>query len=218
MSHRVCRATLKPVGSVVMLAVVALTLLPAPAPGDTGVRASWRPDLLVTVGSWSPFGSILKQEFGSRYPIGIEARVRAASGLGGAVGAEFWWRQADQRLSGMLPVTLEFNYAYPLLDGAVVPFGGLCARYAHTWISWKVGEDAYSETGAGFGLGPVLGTEAPLGSRFRGMLRFRLVLGESRLSYSAARGGLEPGEHRVGMSSFDITLGVTSDLLDACLW
>ncbi len=197
--------------------VFAAFVFPGHALGMTGPADSWRPEVMATVGVTSPLGSLLSSEVGPRYPIGLEARARSESGIGGAVSAEIWWR-AEKRLSGALPVTLELSYSYPVLEGALVPFSGICARYTYSSLRLGPTADSVLAVGSGFGVGPVLGLEAPLGSRFTGLCRMRLVLGEAWLSFNEDFDGLAAGEHRAGLSSFEFGLGISSDLLDACMW
>jgi hypothetical protein len=208
---------MKPASWIVVISVLAAFAFPGHAFSKTGPADTWRPEVMATVGVTSPLGSLLSTEVGPRYPIGLEARARSESGIGGAVSAEVWWR-AEKKLSGALPVTLELSYGYPLLDGALVPFGGICARYTYSSLRLGPLADSILAVGSGFGVGPALGLEAPLGSRFTGLCRMRLVLGEAWLSFNEELNGLAAGEHRVGLSSFEFGLGISFDLLDACMW
>lgn len=211
------RSLMKPASWVVVTASFIAFAFLARAHGKPGPADSWRPEVMALVGVTSPLGSLLSTEVGPRYPIGLEARARSESGIGGAVSAEVWWR-AEKRLSGALPVTLELSYAYPVLKGALVPFGGICARYTYSSLRLGPTADSAVAVGSGFGVGPALGLEAPLGSRFTGLCRMRLILGETWLSFTDDFGDLSAGEHRVGLSAFEFGLGISFDLLDACMW
>jgi len=208
---------MRPAFWIVALAVLVALGCPDMAFASTGPADSWRPDVMATVGVTSPLGSFISSEVGARYPIGLEARARSDFGIGGAVSTEVWWR-AEKRLSGALPVTMELSYAYPLLGGSLVPYGGICARYTYASLRLGSPDDSVVAVGSGFGVGPALGLEAPLGSRFTGLCRMRLVLGEAWLSFSEDYDGLTAGEHRVGLSAFEFGLGMSFDLLDACMW
>ncbi|UCG42221.1 MAG: hypothetical protein JSU73_10120 [candidate division WOR-3 bacterium] len=208
---------MRPASWIVVLAAFAAFAYPGRALGKTGPADSWRPEVMATVGISSPLGSLLSSEVGSRYPIGLEARARSDFGIGGAVSSEVWWRAA-KRLSGALTTTVEFSYAYPVLEGALVPFGGICARYSYSSLRLGPPDDSVTAVGSGFGVGPALGLEAPLGSRFTGLCRMRLILGEAWLTFSEDFDGLAAGENQVGVSAFEFGLGISFDLLDACMW
>lgn len=183
-------------------------------------RVDARSTFFFRVGISSPAGREIKDEFGPRIPLGVELRTNTRYGIGSSLTMDGWWglRGPDDAVSLFLPLSAGLYYAYPLLDSAVVPYGGLFASAA--WGSFVFAADsAVRWHGLGGGGGIFAGVEVPLLHTLAIRVDNRLYAGsisaEAEQRETAAR---RLPRRRIRTTNFSLMLGMTMGFNDLFWW
>ncbi len=170
------------------------------------------------LGTFCPCGTALKEEFGTRVPIGLEARAGTKYGFGAGLSVGVWWATAGKDISTFVPVALAGHYSRPLLDGAVVPFGGLFLAYNSAQLYFAAGDTFVRARGAGMTGGLLLGVEAPFVDKFNLLADCRFGFGRGAMEFDRPVGEIPAGTSNVTFSNTSLNLGISLGFSDICLW
>jgi len=170
------------------------------------------------LGTFCPHGKVLREEFGTRVPIGIEARAGTKYGFGAGLSAGVWWATAGKDISTFLPVALSAYYSRSFLDGAVAPFGGLFLAYNSAQLYFAAGDTSVRARGSGMTGGLLLGVEAPFVDKFNLLADCRFGFGRGAMEFDAPVGSIRAGKSNVTFSNTSLNLGISLGFSDICLW
>ncbi len=170
------------------------------------------------LGTFCLHGRVLKEEFGTRVPIGIEARAGTKYGVGAGLSAGVWWATTGKDISTFLPVALSAYYSRSFLDSAVVPFGGLFLAYNSAQLYFAEQDTAVRARGSGFTGGLLLGVEAPFVDKFNLMADCRFGFGRGAMEFDAPVRTTPAGKSNVTFSNSSLNLGISLGFSDICLW
>ncbi|MEO0078532.1 MAG: hypothetical protein ABIK86_05990 [candidate division WOR-3 bacterium] len=170
------------------------------------------------IGTFCPCGTVLKKEFGTRVPIGLEARASTKYGFGAGLSVGVWWATAGKDISTFVPVTLAGYYFRPLLDGAIAPFGGLFLAYNSAQLYFAAGDTFVRARGAGMTGGFMLGVEVPFVDKFNLLADCRFGFGRGAMEFDRPVGEILAGKSNVTLSNTSLNLGISLGFSDICLW
>jgi hypothetical protein len=170
------------------------------------------------LGTFSPCGKVLKDNFGTRVPVGIEARAGTKYGFGAGLSVGVWWASTDNDISTFVPVALTGFYSRPFLDGAVAPFGGLFLAYNSAQLYFTTGDTTARARGSGTTGGLLFGVEVPFVDKFNIMADCRFGFGRGTMDFDRPVGSMTAGKHPVTFSNTSLNLGISLGFSDICLW
>jgi hypothetical protein len=173
---------------------------------------------MLKIGALWPLGTELQDYFGARYPIGLETRVRSARGVGGSLSFEIWWQSRQGNVSTLIPISIGTTYGAPILNGALIPFGGLFASYTFATL-YFFGSNSTNPVrayGSGLSGGLVLGAEVPIIEGFGTIAELKVSLGGIPMYFDDNVGNITKGEHTITTSGLGINFGITMGMTKGC--
>ena len=173
---------------------------------------------LFRVGALAPFGKTLREEFGTRYPVGFEARARSRFGFGVWASAGIWWKSDSADVSTYVPLAVGGFYSRKYLRGLVCPYVGAFVSPVFTDLYFPVGDSSVRAHGAGTTAGLTLGTEVPLSALACLVADVSLGFGSAGMTLDAPAAGMPAGRNSVSLSNFTASLGLSTGFGDLPLW
>jgi hypothetical protein len=173
---------------------------------------------LFRIGAFAPFGKTLSENFGTRYPVGFEARARTRFGFGAWASAGVWWKSDRRDVSTFVPLTVGGFYSRRYLRGLLCPYAGAFVSRAFTQLYFPVGDSSVRARGAGTIAGLALGTEVPLSALACLVADVSFGFGGAGMTFDAPAAGMPAGRNFVSLSNFTASLGLSTGFGGLPLW
>jgi hypothetical protein len=173
---------------------------------------------LFRVGASVPFGKVMSENFGTRYPVAFEGRVRSRFGVGAWASAGIWWLSRGGEVSTFVPLTLGGFYSHPFFRGILCPYAGVFLSHNLAQFYFPAGDSMVSAKGSGTTAGLALGAEIPLSRIACFVADVSLGFGRGSMEFAAPAAGMPAGRNSVTLSSFTASLGLTTGFGDLPIW